>query len=135
MFRANTIYEGKYLLGTAIARPLIAKRQIEIAREVGADAVAHGATGKGNDQVRFELGYYSNNSDIKVIAPWRDWDFNSRTDLINFAEEHQIPVAKDKIGEPPFSTDANILHTSSEGKILEDPWIEAPEYVYTRTND
>ena len=135
MFRANTIYEGKYLLGTAIARPLIAKRQIEIAREVGADAVAHGATGKGNDQVRFELGYYSNNSDIKVIAPWRDWDFNSRTDLINFAEEHQIPVAKDKIGEPPFSTDANILHTSSEGKILEDPWIEAPEYVYTRTDD
>ena len=135
MLRANTIYEGKYLLGTAIARPLIAKRQIEIAREVGADAVAHGATGKGNDQVRFELGYYSNNSDIKVIAPWRDWDFNSRTDLINFAEEHQIPVAKDKIGEPPFSTDANILHTSSEGKILEDPWIEAPEYVYTRTND
>ena len=135
MFRANTIYEGKYLLGTAIARPLIAKRQIEIAREVGADAVAHGATGKGNDQVRFELGYYSNNSDIKVIAPWRDWDFNSRTDLINFAEKHQIPVAKDKIGEPPFSTDANILHTSSEGKILEDPWIEAPEYVYTRTND
>ena len=135
MLRANTIYEGKYLLGTAIARPLIAKRQIEIAREVGADAVAHGATGKGNDQVRFELGYYSNNSDIKVIAPWRDWDFNSRTDLINFAEKHQIPVAKDKIGEPPFSTDANILHTSSEGKILEDPWIEAPEYVYTRTND
>ena len=134
MFRANTVYEGTYLLGTAIARPLIAKRQIEIAYEVGADAVAHGATGKGNDQVRFELGYYANNPNIKVIAPWREWDFISRNDLINFAEKHQIPVPKDKIGESPFSTDANLLHRSSEGKILEDPWIEAPEYVYTMTN-
>ena len=134
MFRANTVYEGSYLLGTAIARPLIAKRQIEIANEVGADAVAHGATGKGNDQVRFELGYYANNPNIKVIAPWREWEFVSRQDLINFAEKYQIPVPKDKIGESPFSTDANLLHTSSEGKILEDPWIEAPEYVYTRTN-
>ncbi len=133
MFRANTIYEGQYLLGTAIARPLIAKRQIEIAREVGADAVAHGATGKGNDQVRFELGYYANNPDIKVVAPWRDWEFESRMDLINFAEKHQISFNKDKIGEPPFSTDSNLLHTSSEGKILEDPWIEPPEYVFTRT--
>ena len=134
MFRANTLYEGCYLLGTAIARPLIAKRQIEIAKEINADAVAHGATGKGNDQVRFELGYYSNNSKINIIAPWRDWDLNSRNDLINFAEKYQIPVPKDKRGESPFSTDANILHTSSEGKILEDPWIEAPEYVYSRTN-
>ena len=134
MFRANTVYEGTYLLGTAIARPLIAKRQIEIAYEVGADAVAHGATGKGNDQVRFELGYYANNPNIKVIAPWREWDFISRNDLINFAEKHQILVPKDKIGESPFSTDANLLHTSSEGKILEDPWIEAPEYVYTKTH-
>ena len=133
MFRANTIYEGNYLLGTAIARPLIAKRQIEIAREVGADAVAHGSTGKGNDQVRFELGYYSNNPKINVIAPWRDWEFVSRKDLVEFAEKNQIPIEKDKIGEPPFSTDSNLLHTSSEGKILEDPWIEAPEYVYTRT--
>ena len=135
MFRANAIYEGNYLLGTAIARPLIAKRQIEIAREVGADAVAHGATGKGNDQVRFELGYYANNPNIKVIAPWRDWDFKSRNELIKYAEEFQISVPKDKLGEPPFSTDANILHTSSEGKLLEDPWIEAPDYVFTRTKE
>jgi len=133
MFRANAIYEGVYFLGTAIARPLIAKRQIEIAREVGADTVAHGATGKGNDQVRFELGYYSNNPKIKVISPWREWELKSRNDLINFAEKHQIPIAKDKRGEAPFSTDANLLHTSSEGKILEDPWIEAPEHVYSRT--
>ena len=133
MFRANTLYEGNYLLGTAIARPLIAKRQIEIAKEVGADAVAHGATGKGNDQVRFELGYYANNPNIKVIAPWRDWELDSRKDLIDFAEKYQIPIPKDKRGESPFSTDANLLHTSSEGKILEDPWIEAPEYVYSRT--
>ena len=135
MFRANTLYEGNYLLGTAIARPLIAKRQIEIAREVGADAVAHGATGKGNDQVRFELGYYANNSNIKVIAPWRDWNLVSRNDLINYAQKYQISIPKDKLGEPPFSTDANILHTSSEGKILEDPWNEAPEHIYTRTNN
>ena len=133
MFRANTLYEGNYLLGTAIARPLIAKRQIEIAKEVGADAVAHGATGKGNDQVRFELGYYSNNPKIRVIAPWREWDFETRNQLIKFAEENQIMVPKDKIGEPPFSTDANLLHTSSEGKILEDPWTEVPDYVFTRT--
>ena len=135
MFRANTIYEGNYLLGTAIARPLIAKRQIEIAEEVGADAVAHGATGKGNDQVRFELGYYANNPNIKVIAPWRDWNLVSRNDLINYAQKFQISIPKDKLGEPPFSTDANILHTSSEGKILEDPWNEAPEHIYTRTNN
>jgi argininosuccinate synthase len=133
MFRANTLYEGTYLLGTAIARPLIAKRQIEIAKEVGADTVAHGATGKGNDQVRFELGYYANNANIEVIAPWRDWELNSRHDLIKFAEKYQIPIPKDKRGEPPFSTDANLLHTSSEGKILENPWDEAPEYVYSRT--
>jgi len=133
MFRANAIYEGTYFLGTAIARPLIAKRQIEIAREVGADAVAHGATGKGNDQVRFELGYYANNPQIKVISPWREWELNSRNELIQFAENHQIPIAKDKRGEAPFSTDANLLHTSSEGKILEDPWQEAPDYVYSRT--
>ena len=133
MFRANTVYEGQYLLGTAIARPLIAKRQIEIASETGADAVSHGATGKGNDQIRFELGYYGCNPDIKVIAPWREWDLASRTDLINFAEAHQIPVPKDKRGESPFSVDANLLHTSSEGKVLEDPWEEAPEYVYSRT--
>ena len=132
MFRANAVYEGNYLLGTAIARPLIAKRQIEIAEEVGADSVAHGATGKGNDQVRFELGYYANNSNINVIAPWRDWEFQSRKDLIDFAEKNQIQVTKDKIGEPPFSTDSNLLHTSSEGKILEDPWVEAPEYVFTK---
>lgn len=133
MFRANALYEGVYLLGTAIARPLIAKRQIEIAKEVGADAVAHGATGKGNDQVRFELGYYSNDSKIQVIAPWRDWDLESRNDLINYAEKYQIKVTNDKRGEAPFSTDANLLHTSSEGKILEDPWIEAPEYIYSRS--
>ena len=133
MFRANAIYEGTYFLGTAIARPLIAKRQIEIAKEVGADSVAHGATGKGNDQVRFELGYYANNSKIKVISPWREWELNSRNQLIDFAEKHQIPITKDKRGESPFSTDANLLHTSSEGKVLEDPWIEAPEYVYSRT--
>ena len=134
MFRANTLYEGTYLLGTAIARPLIAKRQIEIAKIVGADAVAHGATGKGNDQVRFELGYYANNPKIEVIAPWRDWEFQSRNDLIEYAEKNQITVPKDKMGEPPFSTDANILHTSSEGKLLEDPWIEPPEYVFSRTS-
>jgi len=133
MFRANTLYEGNYLLGTAIARPLIAKRQIEIAKKVGADAVAHGATGKGNDQVRFELGYYANNPSIKIIAPWREWDFSSRNQLIDFAEKHQIPVPKDKRGESPFSTDANLLHTSAEGKVLEDPWIAAPEFVYSRT--
>ncbi len=133
MFRANALYEGIYLLGTSIARPLIAKRQIEIAAETGADAVAHGATGKGNDQVRFELGYYACNPDIKVISPWREWDFVSREDLLAFAEKHQIPVPKDKRGEAPFSCDANMLHTSSEGKVLEDPGEEAPEYVYQRT--
>ncbi len=133
MMRANALYEGLYLLGTSIARPLIAKRQIEIARAVGADAVSHGATGKGNDQVRFELGYYALNPDIKVIAPWREWDLTSRTRLIEFAEQHQIAVAKDKRGEAPFSTDANLLHTSSEGKVLEDPWEEVPDYVYSRT--
>jgi len=134
MFRANTLYEGIYLLGTAIARPLIAKRQVEIAKIVGADAVAHGATGKGNDQVRFELGYYANNPKIEVIAPWRDWEFQSRKDLIEYAEKNQITIPKDKMGEPPFSTDANLLHTSSEGKLLEDPWIEPPEYVFSRTS-
>ena len=134
MMRANALYEGLYLLGTSIARPLIAKKQIEIAKKVGADAVAHGATGKGNDQVRFELGYYSLNPDIKVIAPWREWDLNSRSALIDFAEKHQIAVPKDKRGESPFSTDANLLHTSSEGKVLEDPWEETPDYVYSRTN-
>ncbi|WP_341208742.1 argininosuccinate synthase [uncultured Sphingomonas sp.] len=133
MMRANALYEGLYLLGTSIARPLIAKRQIEIAKMVGADAVSHGATGKGNDQVRFELGYYALNPDIKVIAPWREWDLTSRTKLIEFAESHQIPVSKDKRGEAPFSTDANLLHTSSEGKVLEDPWDEVPEYVFSRT--
>jgi len=133
MFRANTLYEGSYLLGTAIARPIIAKRQIEIARKVGADAVAHGATGKGNDQVRFELGYYANNPSIKIIAPWREWDFSSRNELMDFAEKYQIPFARDKRGDSPFSTDSNLLHTSTEGKALEDPWIEAPEYVYSRT--
>jgi argininosuccinate synthase len=134
MMRANALYEGLYLLGTSIARPLIAKRQIEIAKLVNADAVSHGATGKGNDQVRFELGYYALNPDIKVIAPWREWDLTSRTRLIEFAEAHQIPVAKDKRGEAPFSTDANLLHTSSEGKVLEDPWEEVPDYVYSRTD-
>ncbi len=133
MFRANAVYEGQYLLGTSIARPLISKRQIEIAREVGADAVAHGATGKGNDQVRFELGYYALNPDIKVIAPWREWDLNSRTKLIEYAEKHQIPIPKDKRGEAPFSVDANMLHVSAEGKALEDPWEEAGEYVYSRS--
>jgi argininosuccinate synthase len=133
MFRANALYEGIYLLGTSIARPLIAKRQIEIAREVGADAVAHGATGKGNDQVRFELSYYALNPDIRVIAPWREWDLASRTKLIEFAERHQIPIAKDKRGEAPFSVDANLLHISAEGKALEDPWHEPEEFVYSRT--
>jgi argininosuccinate synthase len=135
MFRANTLYEGQYLLGTSIARPLIAKRQIEIAEKVGADAVAHGATGKGNDQVRFELAYYALKPDVKVIAPWREWDFKSREALIAFAEKNQIPIAKDKRGEAPFSTDANLLHTSSEGKVLEDPAGEVPDYVYSRTDD
>ena len=133
MFRANAQYEGLYLLGTSIARPLISKRLIEIAEETGADAIAHGATGKGNDQVRFELSAYALNPDIKVIAPWRDWTFKSRTDLINFAEQHQIPVAKDKQGEAPFSVDANLLHSSSEGKVLEDPWLAPPEYVHMRS--
>ena len=133
MFRANALYEGQYLLGTSIARPLIAKRQIEIARMVGADAVCHGATGKGNDQVRFELGYYALEPDIRVIAPWREWDFKSREHLLDFAEKHQIPIAKDKRGEAPFSVDANLLHSSSEGKVLEDPAVEAPEFVHQRT--
>lgn len=135
MFRANTVYEGLYLLGTSIARPLITKRLIEIARETGADAIAHGATGKGNDQVRFELNAYALNPDIKVIAPWREWDLNSREKLISFAEAHQIEIPKDKRGEAPFSVDANLLHTSSEGKVLEDPADPAPDYVYQRTND
>jgi argininosuccinate synthase len=133
MFRANTLYEGQYLLGTSIARPLIAKHQIEIAEQVGADAVAHGATGKGNDQVRFELAYYALNPDVKVIAPWREWELTSRTKLIEFAEANQIPIAKDKRGEAPFSVDANLLHSSSEGKILEDPAVEPDESVYQRT--
>ena len=133
MFRANAVYEGVYLLGTSIARPLISRRLVEIAEETGADAIAHGATGKGNDQVRFELSAYALNPDIKVIAPWRDWSFKSRTDLIDFARDHQIPVPRDKRGEAPFSVDANLLHSSSEGKVLEDPWSEAPEYVYQRT--
>ena len=133
MMRANARYEGDYLLGTSIARPLISKRLVEIARETGADAIAHGATGKGNDQVRFELSAYALNPDIKVIAPWREWDLTSRTALIAWAEAHQIPVPKDKRGESPFSTDANLLHTSSEGKVLEDPWQETPDYVYSRT--
>jgi len=133
MFRANALYEGQYLLGTSIARPLIAKRQIEIANATGADAVAHGATGKGNDQVRFELGYYALRPDITVIAPWREWDLTSRTKLLEFAEKNQIPIAKDKRGEAPFSVDANLLHSSSEGKLLEDPWEEPDEMVYQRT--
>ena len=133
MFRANAVYEGLYLLGTSIARPLISKRLVEIAEETGADAIAHGATGKGNDQVRFELAAYALNPDIKVIAPWREWDLSSRTKLIDFAEKNQIPIAKDKRGEAPFSVDANLLHTSSEGKELEDPAVDAPEYVYQRT--
>jgi len=135
MFRANALYEGQYLLGTSIARPLIAKKQIEIAERVGADAVAHGATGKGNDQVRFELAYYALKPDVKVIAPWREWDLVSRTKLVEFAERHQIPIAKDKRGEAPFSVDANLLHASSEGKVLEDPAQEVPDYVYSRTTD
>ena len=133
MFRANTVYEGTYLLGTSIARPLIAKRQIEIAKLTGADAVAHGATGKGNDQVRFELSYYALNPHIKIIAPWREWEFNSRTDLLKYAESRQIPIAKDNRGDAPFSVDANLLHASSEGKIIEDPWIEGEEFIYSRT--
>ncbi len=133
MFRANAQYEGDYLLGTSIARPLISKRQIEIARQVGADAVCHGATGKGNDQVRFELGYYALEPDIRVIAPWREWEFRSREALLDFAEKNQIPIAKDKRGEAPFSVDANLLHSSSEGKVLEDPAVEAPEFVHQRT--
>ncbi|WP_296165613.1 argininosuccinate synthase [uncultured Brevundimonas sp.] len=133
MFRANTVYEGQYLLGTSIARPLIAKRQIEIAKMLGADAVCHGATGKGNDQVRFELGYYALDPDIHVIAPWREWEFRSREALLDFAEKHQIPISKDKRGEAPFSVDANLLHSSSEGKVLEDPAVEAPEFVHQRT--
>src|SRR5512141_744477 len=135
MFRANTVYEGQYLLGTSIARPLIAKKQIEIAEKVGADAVAHGATGKGNDQVRFELTYYALKPDVTVIAPWREWDLTSRSKLIEFAEKHQIPIAKDKRGDAPFSVDANLLHTSSEGKVLEDPGQEVPDYVFSRTVD
>ena len=133
MFRANALYEGIYLLGTSIARPLISKRQIEIARLVGADVVSHGATGKGNDQVRFELGYYALEPDIKVIAPWREWDLDSRTKLMEFAREHQIPISRDKLDEPPYSTDANLLHISYEGKALEDPWVEADEAMYTRS--
>ena len=133
MFRANPLYEGAYLLGTSIARPLIAKRQIEIAKAVGADAVSHGATGKGNDQVRFELAYYALQPDIKVIAPWREWDLGSRTKLISYAEQNQIPIPKDKRGEAPFSVDANLLHISAEGKVLEDPWVTPEEYVFSRT--
>jgi argininosuccinate synthase len=133
MFRANALYEGQYLLGTSIARPLISKRQIDIAKQLGADAVAHGATGKGNDQVRFELSYYALKPDIKIIAPWREWDLTSRTKLIEFAETHQIPISKDKRGEAPFSVDANMLHSSSEGKALEDPWQEPDEFVWQRT--
>jgi argininosuccinate synthase len=133
MFRANALYEGQYLLGTSIARPLIAKRQIELARQTGADAVAHGATGKGNDQVRFELSYYALNPDIKVIAPWREWDLTSRSRLLDYADKHQIPIARDRRGEAPFSVDANLLHISAEGKVLEDPWVEPEEYVYSRT--
>ncbi|MGB1919611.1 MAG: argininosuccinate synthase [Candidatus Puniceispirillales bacterium] len=133
MFRVNPLYEGEYMLGTSIARPLIAKRQIEIARETGADAVSHGATGKGNDQVRFELGYYALAPEIKVVAPWREWDLTSRTKLIEYAEQHQIKIPKDKRGEAPFSVDANLLHISAEGKVLEDPWVEPEEYIYSRS--
>ena len=133
MLRANPLYEGYYLLGTSIARPLIAKKQIEIAKQVNADAVAHGATGKGNDQIRFELGYYYHNPNIKVISPWREWDLNSRSSLVEYADKHEIEIAKDKRGEQPFSIDENVLHSSAEGKVLEDPWTEAPEYVYTRS--
>src|SRR6202021_2880706 len=135
MFRANAVYEGVYLLGTSIARPLIAKKQIEIAERLGADAVSHGSTGKGNDQVRFELSYYALKPDITIIAPWREWDLRSREQLIAFAEAHQIPIGKDKRGEAPFSVDANLLHASSEGKVLEDPALEVPDYVYSRTID
>src|SRR6266550_3252282 len=135
MFRANAVYEGQYLLGTSIARPLIAKKQIELAEKLGADAVSHGATGKGNDQVRYELAYYALKPDITIIAPWREWDLRSREQLIAFAEAHQIPIAKDKRGEAPFSVDANLLHASSEGKVLEDPALEVPDYVYSRTID
>ncbi|MGZ5934385.1 MAG: argininosuccinate synthase, partial [Rhizomicrobium sp.] len=133
MFRANAVYEGVYLLGTSIARPLIAKKQIELAEKLGADAVSHGSTGKGNDQVRYELSYYALNPDIKIIAPWREWDLTSRTKLLEFAEKHQIPIAKDKRGEAPFSVDANLLHSSSEGKVLEDPAVEPESIVYQRT--
>ena len=133
MFRANPLYEGYYLLGTSIARPLIAKKQIEIANKVGADAVSHGATGKGNDQIRFELGYYYHKPDIKIISPWREWDLSSRTSLVEYADQHGIEIAKDKRGEQPFSIDENVLHSSAEGKVLEDPWEEAPDYVYTRS--
>ena len=133
MFRANPLYEGMYLLGTSIARPLIAKRQIEIARAVGADAVSHGATGKGNDQVRFELAYYALQPDIRVVAPWREWDLGSRTKLIEYAEQNQIPIPRDKRGEAPFSVDANLLHISAEGKVLEDPWVAPEEYVFSRS--
>ena len=135
MFRANALYEGVYLLGTAIARPLIAKKQVEFAKKIGADAVAHGSTGKGNDQVRFEMGYYATDPDIKIIAPWRLWDLKSRESLIEFAEKYQIQVPKDKIGEPPFSIDENVLHTSAEGKVLEDPWLSPPDYVFSRTKN
>jgi argininosuccinate synthase len=133
MFRANPLYEGYYLLGTSIARPLIAQKQIEIANKVGADAVSHGATGKGNDQIRFELGYYYHKPDIKIISPWREWDLTSRTSLVEYADQHGIEIAKDKRGEQPFSIDENVLHSSAEGKVLEDPWEEAPDYVYTRS--
>jgi argininosuccinate synthase len=133
MFRANPLYEGYYLLGTAIARPLIAKKQIEIAQQVNAEAVSHGATGKGNDQIRFELGYYYHQADIEIISPWRIWDMNSRLELVKYADQHNIEIAKDKRGEQPFSIDANVLHSSAEGKVLEDPFMEAPEYVYTRS--
>ena len=135
LFRANAVYEGVYLLGTAIARPLIAKKQVEYAQKIGADAVAHGSTGKGNDQIRFEIGYYSTDSKIEIIAPWRMWDLKSREDLINFAQKYQINVPKDKIGEPPFSVDENVLHTSAEGKILEDPWSVPPDYIFSRTKN
>ena len=135
MFRANALYEGVYLLGTAIARPLIAKKQVEFAKKIGADAVAHGSTGKGNDQVRFELGYYATDPDIKIIAPWRLWELKSRESLVEFAEKYQIQVPKDKIGEPPFSIDENVLHTSAEGKVLEDPWLSPPDYVFSRTKN
>ena len=135
MFRANALYEGFYLLGTAIARPLIARKQVEFAKRIGADAVAHGSTSKGNDQVRFELGYYATDPDIKIIAPWRLWDLKSRENLIRFAQKYQIQVPKDKIGEPPFSVDENILHTSAEGKVLEDPWLSPPNYIFSRTKN